>query len=191
VASGVRRIEAVTSVKAFEYLSSRELLLCEIESKLGMKESAAVEKVEGLISQVKGLQKENEQLKIKVVQSGKSGKTESPAALEIKGIKVVSEQVDESDPKILRALVDQFRDKGKEKTLVLLLGTGGGKVSLCVGLTKDLVGKLDAGKIVQLLAPEIGGKGGGRPDFAQAGGNNPAGIPNTVSKLKSWLESEF
>jgi alanyl-tRNA synthetase len=191
VASGVRRIEAVTSVKAFEYLSSRELLLCEIESKLGMKESAAVEKVEGLISQVKGLQKENEQLKIKVVQSGKSGKTESPAAVEIKGIKVVSEQVDESDPKILRALVDQFRDKGKEKTLVLLLGTGGGKVSLCVGLTKDLVGKLDAGKIVQLLAPEIGGKGGGRPDFAQAGGNNPAGIPNTVSKLKSWLESEF
>jgi len=191
VASGVRRIEAVTSERAFEYLSSRETLLSQIEGKLGMKESAAVEKLDGLISQIKGLQKENEQLKIKVAQGGKSGKTEAQEAIEIKGIKVVSEQVEESDPKVLRALVDQFRDKGKERTLVLLLGTGGGKVSLCVGLTKDLVGKLDAGKIVQLLAPEIGGKGGGRPDFAQAGGNNPAGIPKTVSKLKSWLESEF
>lgn len=191
VASGVRRIEAVTSSKAFEFLNAREGLFSEVESKLGMKESLAVEKIDALLLQVKSLSKENEQLKIKVAQAGKSGKTESLPSVEIKGVKLISEKVDESDPKILRALVDQFRDKGKENTIVLLLGLGDGKVSLCVGLTKDLVGRLDAGKIVQLLAPEIGGKGGGRADFAQAGGNNPAGIPNTFSKLKEWLESQL
>ncbi|NBT59499.1 alanine--tRNA ligase, partial [bacterium] len=191
VASGIRRIEAVTSVKAFEYLTSRESLFSEVEGKLGMKDGSAVEKLDSVLSQIKNLQKETEQLKIKLVQGGTSGRSESAAPVEIKGVKLISEQVDESDPKILRALVDKFRDQGKEKTLVLLLGTGDGKVSLCVGLTKDLIGKLDAGKIVQLLAPEIGGKGGGRSDFAQAGGNNPSGIPQTVSKLKSWLESQL
>ena len=93
------------------------------------------------------------------------------------------------DAKILRALVDQFRDKLKEKTIVVLASQADGKVSLCVGLTKDLVDRYDAGKIVKELAPEVGGSGGGRADFAQAGGTNPAGIPAAFSKFRSWLEA--
>lgn len=190
VASGVRRIEALTSQGAFDYLSKREQWFSEMESRLGTKEGAALEKVDNLVSQIKNLTKENEQLRLKALKGPKDSNESAGSTLEIKGIKVVSEQVSESDPKILRALVDQFRDRGKEKTLVLLLGSQDGKAALCVGLTKDLIGKLDAGKIVQLLAPEIGGKGGGRADFAQAGGNDPSGIPNAIKKLKTWLESQ-
>jgi alanyl-tRNA synthetase len=190
VASGVRRIEALTSKRAFDYLSHREEIVSKFESKLGTKEEGALEKLEGLLAQLRNLTKENEQLRIKAATGTKINQDSSGSQSEIKGIRVVSEQVAESDPKVLRALVDQFRDRGKERTLVLLLGSHEGRASLCVGLTKDLVGRLDAGKIVQLLAPEIGGKGGGRADFAQAGGNDPSGIPNAISKLKNWLESQ-
>lgn len=191
VASGVRRIEAVTSVKAFEYLSRREELFSKIEHALGTRQEATVEKVEGLQLQLKTLTKENEQLRIRSAQAGKSSAASGEAVTMIKDIRLVIDTVEESDPKVLRALVDQLRDKGKEKTLVMLLGKQNEKAAMCVGLTKDLIGKLDAGKIVQMLAPEIGGKGGGRSDFAQAGGANPAGISNAISKLKAWLSSEI
>ena len=190
VASGVRRIEAVTSLKAFEYLSHREALFSKVETALASKQESAVEKLESLQLQLKNLTKENEQLRIKSAQAGKATSPSNEASTVIKGVRLVVDTVDESDPKILRALVDQLRDKGKENTLVMLLGTQNGRVAMCVGITKDLLGKFDAGKIVQMLAPEIEGKGGGRPDFAQAGGTQPAGIPSAVSKLKTFLASE-
>lgn len=190
VASGVRRIEAVTSEKAFEYLSERESLFSDLENRLGVKAGATLEKVDALLSQVRAYQKENEQLKIKAAQGSQlAGASEIPN-LEIKGIKVIFQQVKEVDPKVLRALVDQLRDKSKEKAIVLVAGSADEKVSLCVGLTKDIVGRFDAGKIVQSLAGDIGGKGGGRADFAQAGGNQPQGISQAFNKFKTWLESQ-
>jgi len=191
VASGVRRIEAVTSLRAFGYLSKREELFARLERLTGMKQEAAVEKIENVQIQLRTLTKENEQLKIKSAQVGKSASSPAVPETVIKGIRLVTDKVEESDPKILRALVDQLRDKGKEKTVVMIVGTQDEKVSMCVGITKDLVGKLDAGKIVHMLAPEIGGKGGGRADFAQAGGANPAGISVALAKLKDWLGSEL
>lgn len=190
VASGVRRIEAVTSEKAFEYLNDRESLFSDLENRLGVKAGATLEKVDALLSQVRAYQKENEQLKIKAAQGSQlAGASEIPN-LEIKGIKVIFQQVKEVDPKVLRALVDQLRDKSKEKAIVLVAGSADEKVSLCVGLTKDIVGRFDAGKIVQSLAGDIGGKGGGRADFAQAGGNQPQGISQAFNKFKTWLESQ-
>ncbi|NBV49868.1 alanine--tRNA ligase [bacterium] len=189
VASGVRRIEAVTSEKAFEYLARREELFSQLETRLGMKEGAVVQKVESTFSQLKSLQKENEQLKIRAVQAPKASSQENSTAIEIRGVRLVVEQVAEVDPKVLRPLVDQLRDRGREKTLVLLFGNSEGRVAVCVGLTRDLVGPLDAGKIVQQLAPTIGGRGGGRPDFAQAGGTNPAGIAPAIDQLKKLLET--
>ena len=191
VASGVRRIEAVTSEKAFHYLSQRETLFSQLENRLGVKESSVLEKVDGFGAQLKALQKEVEQLKIKSLRGSGSQSSDSAHAFEvIQGVKLVIQQVEETDPKVLRSLVDQLRDKNSSKAVILVVGTLDGKVSLCAGLTKDLVGIFDAGKIIQHLAGEIGGKGGGRPDFAQAGGTNPEGVPAALNKMRSWLESQ-
>ncbi|MFM8316708.1 MAG: alanine--tRNA ligase, partial [Deltaproteobacteria bacterium] len=188
VASGVRRIEAITSNKALHFLSDRSHSLSKIEHFLGSKDQI-LEKIEGLVSQLKHLQKENEHLKIKVAQADLKGSKNETKTEKIRDIQFVLEQIPSGDAKILRALVDQFRDKLKEKTIVVLASQADGKVSLCVGLTKDLVDRYDAGKIVKELAPEVGGSGGGRADFAQAGGTNPAGIPAAFSKFRSWLEA--
>lgn len=188
VASGVRRIEAITSSKALTLLNERSQSLNEVETLLGSK-SQLKEKIEHLVSQVKHLQKENEQLKLKVAQSDlKSTKVETKTE-KIHDIQCVLEQIPSGDAKVLRALVDQFRDKLKEKTIVVLASQSEGKVALCVGLTKDLISRYDAGKIVRELAPEVGGSGGGRADFAQAGGTNPNGIPKAFNKFRHWLEA--
>jgi len=188
VASGVRRIEAITSTTALNFLSERSSILNKIEYMLGSKTQVS-DKVEILVNQLKQLQKENEQLKIKVAQSDLKGAKAETKTEKIHDIQCVLEHVPSGDPKILRALVDQFRDKLKEKTIVVLASQSDGKVSLCVGLTKDLVSRYDAGRIVKEIAPEVGGSGGGRADFAQAGGTNPAGISAAFSKFRSWLEA--
>ncbi len=189
VASGTRRIEAVTSLTAFEYLTHRNELLASIEAKVGMKEEKAVEKLEQLSQQLKQLQKENESLKVKVAQGGSGSK--SDASHETFGAyKAFIQIIPSADAKVLRTLSDQFRDKGKDKTFVVLASEMEGKVSLCVGLTKDLVGTFDAGKIVKELAGEIKGTGGGRPDFAQAGGSDASGIQRAFDKFRSLLKDK-
>ena len=189
MASGTRRIEAVTSLTAFEFLSHRNELLSHIESKVGMKDEKALEKFDQLAQQLKSLQKENESLKVKVAQGGGSAKGEVTHET-FDNYKVFIQVIPSADAKVLRTLSDQFRDKGKEKTLVVLASEIDGKVSLCVGLTKDLVGTFDAGKIVKELASEIKGTGGGRPDFAQAGGTDVSGIPKAFDKFRSLLKDK-
>jgi alanyl-tRNA synthetase len=189
VASGVRRIEALTSMKAREFLFDRETLFKKTEEILGVKGKDTIGKIEALLQQIKILQRDNEQLKIKALQASSTGQQNKKEPIEIKGMKLFIEELEETDPKVLRALVDQLRDRGKSATLVVLFGRKDEKVSLCVGLTSDLTSSLHAGKIVQMLAPDIEGKGGGRPDFAQAGGTRPEGIKKAIESLKSWLES--
>ncbi len=188
VASGTRRIEAITSASAFDYLSKRDALLLSLESKLGMKDERAIEKVDQLSTQVRQLQKENETLKVKLAQSGSGGGKQEAQVETFGNYKAVIQVVPNVDAKVLRTLSDQFKDKGKEKTFVVLATETDGKVSLCVGITKDLVGTFDAGKIVKELAVEVAGTGGGRPDFAQAGGTNPAGIQKAFEKFRHLLK---
>lgn len=188
VASGVRRIEAITGITALRYLSERNESLNTIETLIGTKSQVA-DKVENLLSQLRQLQKENEQLKLKVAQSDLKGAKTETKTEKIHDIQCVLENIQSADAKILRALVDQFRDKLKEKTIVVLASQVDGKVSLCAGLTKDLLGRYDAAKIVKELAPEVGGSGGGRADFAQAGGTNPDGIPAAFAKFRTWLKA--
>lgn len=189
VASGTRRIEAVTSLTAFEYLTHRSELFSTIEAKSGMKDEKAVEKFDQLSQQIKQLQKENEALKVKVAQGGSGAKSDN-APESFGSYKAFIQVVPGADAKVLRTLSDQFRDKGKDKTFVVLASEVEGKVSLCVGLTKDLVGTFDAGKIVKELAGEIKGTGGGRPDFAQAGGSDAAGIQKAFDKFRSLLKDK-
>ncbi len=192
VASGVRRIEAITSVAATHYLLNRHHVLAEIETKLNSKGDQLTAKVDALANSLKTLQRENETLKVKVAQGasrGDGGPALHDKAITIasKGIKVVVEVVEADNPKILRALVDQIRDKLKEKVIVVLGAIKDGKVSLCVGVSKDLVGQYDSGKLIQPLALALGGTGGGKADFAQAGGSKPEALAETLNQFKKAL----
>lgn len=189
VASGVRRIEAITSKTARNHLFQRDESLTEAERELGATQTLFQPKIKELMQSNKALLKEIETLKLKIAQGAVRGDAAAKSNLEtINGIKAVIESVPSADAKILRTLVDQFRDKNKEKTIVVLASDNAGKASLCVGLTKDLLDRFDASKIVKELAPEVGGTGGGRNDFAQAGGTNPAGIPKAFDRFRSWLK---
>jgi alanyl-tRNA synthetase len=190
VASGVRRIEAVTSQGAIQYLTHRSRLLGNIEKSLGTKGDSVTDKIENLLSANKALQKETESLKLKLAQgSARASSSGGKEPERVGGYQLHTEHIESADAKILRAVVDQYRDKMREKGVVALATENDGKVAICVGLTKDVVGKLDAGKLVKELAPLVGGSGGGRPDFAQAGGSNSAGIPAVFEKLREILIS--
>ncbi len=188
VASGTRRLEAITADAAIQYLLGKASVVREIEGKLATTE--VVKRIDQMASQIKTLSKENEDLKLKVARAGQGGGGGElyEKASRIGQYQLVAETIPSGSAKILRTLVDQVRDKLKEKTVVMLATTEDGKVSLCIGLTKDIAVQLDAGKLIRPLAEEVSGTGGGRPDFAQAGGSRPEGIPKAIEKLRSLLK---
>src|SRR5262249_6375580 len=106
-----------------------------------------------------------------------------------KNVRVVLEKVPGSNAKILRTLVDQVRDKLKDRVIVVLASEIEGKASICVGISKDLLGAYDASKLIQPLAEIVGGTGGGRQDFAQAGGPSPEKLDESFAKFRDWLRS--
>ncbi len=185
VASGVRRIEAITATKAIGFLTNRDAVLREVESTLNVNDKVVAQKVADLMSDNTKLNKELQALKVKLAQSGGGSKEAAlhERAKEINGFKVVAEKVANVDPKILRTLVDQVRDKLKDKTIILLACEADGKASLCLGLSKDLVPRLDAGQLIRPIATTIGGTGGGRNDFAQAGGTNVGALTLAIEQL--------
>ncbi len=193
VASGVRRIEAVTSQGAIAYLNQRDATLSGLEAKLNTRFDGLDKKIDSLQDNLKSLQKENEQLRLKVAQGGSGGGGGGGALWDKKetfgSLQAVMSEVPDADMKVLRTLVDQVRDKLKERALVLLAANKDGKVTLCLGVTKDLVEKYSASKIIQPLAKEVGGTGGGRNDFAQAGGSDGAGIPKAFDAFRAWLKA--
>ena len=117
----------------------------------------------------------------------------SSQAVEVKAkdgqvMRVLAVTLDDADPKTMRETVDRLKDKLKSAAIVLGAVTDG-KVSLIAGVTNDLTGRVKAGELVNYVAQQVGGKGGGRPDMAQAGGTNPAGLPGALQSVKSWVES--
>jgi alanyl-tRNA synthetase len=194
VASGVRRIEAVTSEAALQYLVERNRLLDELEDRLGTKNEALLKKVDQLVADLKSLQRENEKLQVKAAQAGARQGGDGGQALwdkkfAVNELQVVLETVPSVNAKVLRTLVDQARDKLKERAIVVLASESEGKVALCMGLTKDLLEKLDAGKLIQPLAKDLGGTGGGRADFAQAGGTRADRVGEAFANFKEWLKT--
>lgn len=187
IASGVRRIEAITAERAIEHLQQRDNYLRHIETLLTAKEASAVKKVEATLQDIKSLQRVNEDLKTKLAQGGGGGTGLHDQAKKIGPYQVVFSEVAGVDPKILRTLVDQVRDKLKNKAVIVLATQMDGKVSLCIGITPDLTEKLDASKIAKTLAVEVGGTGGGKKDFAQAGGTNAQGLAGARVRLEGLL----
>lgn len=188
VAAGVRRIEAVTGNAALDWIDSRDKALAIIAGCLKSAPEKAADKVEQLLEKNKQLEKELERLKAKMASS--AGGELSSLAVDIEGVKVLAVKIDDSDPKALREMLDQLRNK-LGSSAVVLATVKDDKVSLIAGVSKDLVSTIKAGDLVNVVATQVGGKGGGRPDMAQAGGNNPAALPEALNSVAQWVREQL
>ena len=147
----------------------------------GMVEKA----VKGLLEEKKALEKELSRTRARLAMG--QGADLASQAVDVKGAKVLAVTVEGADAKTLRETLDKLKDKLKSAAIVLG-AVNDGKVALIAGVTADLTGKLKAGELVNYVAQQVGGKGGGRPDMAQAGGTDPAGLPDALQSVKSWVE---
>ena len=185
VAAGVRRIEAVTGIGALEHYQQKAALLSQIASKLNVGEEALLATVEKLSETAKQLEKELEAQKRK----GALGQLDdlSSRVQLVKGVKVIAAEVANVDREGLRQLVDSLRQKLGSGVVVLGVPEDG-KVALIAGVTKDLAGKIHAGKLIQALAKQVGGSGGGRPDLAEAGGKDTSALKSALGSIPGILE---
>jgi alanyl-tRNA synthetase len=185
VAAGVRRIEAVTGIGALEHYQQQAQTLRQLASQLNVGEDAVLAQVEKLSQTVKLLEKELEAQKRK----GALGQLDDLATRVqlIKGIKVIVAEVQNVDREGLRQLVDSLRQKLGSGVVALGMPENG-KVALIAGVTKDLTAKVHAGKLIGALAEKLGGKGGGRPDLAEAGGKDTAGLKTALQTVPSYIE---
>ena len=188
VAAGVRRIEAVTGNGAMEWLASREKALAIIAGLLKSAPEKAAEKVEQLLDKTRNLEKQLEKLQAQLASS--AGNDLVSQAIEVAGVKILAVKLDQVDPKALRDLADQLKNKLGSSALVLA-AVEGDKVSLVASVSKDQMGKIKAGDLVNFVATKVGGKGGGRPDMAMAGGNDPSGLAEALAQVPDWIKAQI
>ena len=188
VASGVRRIEAVTGNGAMEWLASRDKALAIIAGLLKSAPEKAAEKVEQLLDKTRTLEKQLEKLQAQMASS--AGNDLNVQAIDVAGIKVLAVKLDQVDPKSLRDMVDQLKNKLGSSAIVLAV-VEGDKVSLAAGVSKDLMAKIKAGDLVNFVATQVGGKGGGRPDMAMAGGNDPSDLAAALAQVPAWIQAQL
>jgi len=188
VAAGVRRIEGVTGEGALAYVHATEEHLSQIAELVRGNRDDAGRKVEQMQTRLKGLEKELEQLRSKL--AGGQGADLVTQAKEVRGVKVLAARIDGVDAKGLREAMDRLKDKLATAAIVLA-SVADSKVTLIAGVTKDLTGRLHAGEMVNQVAVAVGGKGGGRPDMAQAGGNDPSGLEAALVAVAGWVEQNL
>ncbi len=188
VAAGVRRIEAVTGAGCMDWLAEREHVLNIVAGLLKSAPDKAAEKVEQLLEKTRSLEKQLERLNAKLASS--AGDELIAQAIEVKGIKVLAVKLKDVDAKSLRELADQLKNKLGSCAVVLAV-VEDDKVSLVAGVSKDKTGQIKAGELVNFVATKVGGKGGGKPDFAQAGGNNPAGLAEALAGVVGWVQEKL
>jgi alanyl-tRNA synthetase len=189
VASGVRRIEAVTGEGALAHAESAEALVREVAGLVrGTREDLAA-KVRDALERIRQLEKDNRSLRDKLA-SGQ-GIDLASGAVDVAGLKVVATVVEGADAGALRTAVDQLKERLKAAVIVLATVDAGGKVVLVAGVTPGEVGRIKAGEVVGQVAARVGGRGGGRPDFAQAGGSDPAGLPEALAAVVPFVRSRL
>ncbi len=188
IAAGVRRIEAVTGMQALQWINSGEQVLSEIAALVKGNRETTLEKVRGLNERSRQLEKEIERLSAKLA-SAQSGDLLSQVQ-EVGGLKVLAAQLDGVDPKSLRDMLDQLKNK-LGSGIVVLMTAQDDKVSVVAGVTKDLTGQVKAGDLVRELAARLGGKGGGRPDMAQGGGTDVGAMPAALSAVPELVAASL
>jgi alanyl-tRNA synthetase len=187
ISSGVRRIEAVAGDLALNWVEDQETRLARIADLVKGSASDADDKVAQLVERSRKLEKELEQLKAKLASA--AGSDLANQVVEVDGVKVLAAKLDGTDAKSLRDTLDQLKNK-VGSGVVLLATESDGKVSLIAGVTKDLTDRFKAGDLVKAAAEKVGGRGGGRPDMAQAGGTDPAGIPAALDWSNTGFSSQ-
>ncbi len=186
IASGVRRIEALTGEAAVAHIQQAQTVLNQTAHLIKDKPEAVGRRVERLISELKSLEKEVDQLKTALV--SREAAVDTDVVKSINGVNVLVKKVAVEKPAALRDLADQFKDKLKSGVIVLGSASGS-KALLIVVVTKDLVDRFHAGNIVKQVAAVVGGGGGGRPDMAQAGGTQPEKLDQALEKAITIIES--
>ena len=184
VAAGVRRIEAVTGANALAYLQSLEDTVSQAAGALKAPAAELTARIGQTLEQVKALEKEIAALKGKLASS--QGDELMAQAVDVKGIKVLAATLEGADAKTLRDTLDKLKDKLKTAAIVLA-AVDGGKVQLAAGVTADSTGKVKAGELVNFVAQQVGGKGGGKPDMAMAGGTDASALPKALASVQAWV----
>jgi alanyl-tRNA synthetase len=190
VAAGVRRIEALTGAAAVAHLQHTQAALARTLSALGTPLDQAADAVVRLQAEAKRLARDNDKLKMKLALGGGAGGGEVDDVVAIGDAKFVARRVSGLDKTALRALSDSLRDR-LARGVVVVAADNDGKVQLLIAVTKDLTDRVKAGQLVKALAPLVGGGGGGRPDFAEAGGKDPAGIDTLLTKARELVTAQL
>ncbi len=185
VAAGVRRIEAVTGQNALAYLQSLEDTVTQAAGALKAQPTELNNRIAQVLDQVKALEKELAAAKGKLASA--QGDELLSQAVDVKGIKLLVAKLDGADAKTLRDTMDKLKDKLKTAAVILLTAVDGDKVQIAAGVTADCTGKVKAGELANFVAGQVGGKGGGKPDMAMAGGTNAAALPAAMASVQAWV----
>jgi alanyl-tRNA synthetase len=188
VASGVRRIEAVTGQNALTYLQDLEDTVTQVAGTLKAPVVELNDRIGHMLDHVKTLEKEIAALKGKLASS--QGDELVAQAVDVKGIKVLAARLEGADTKTLRDTMDKLKDKLKTAVIVLA-AVEGDKVQIAAGVTSDSVGKVKAGELVNFIAAQVGGKGGGKADMAMAGGTEPAKLAGALGSVLAWVTAKL
>ena len=188
IAAGVRRIEAVTATGALAFINQQTATLNKVANSVKSDVANVDAKVEQLVTRSKTLEKEIIALKQEL--AAQAGSDLINTTVEINGVNVLIADLDGVESKALRGMVDDLKNK-MQSGIIMLATANGGKVGLIAGVTKDLIGKVKAGELVNMVAQQVGGKGGGRPDMAQAGGSQPENITAALASVTPWLTDKL
>jgi alanyl-tRNA synthetase len=184
VAAGIRRVEAVTGDNALAWVQQLEGTVDALAASLKAAPAELPSRVAALLEQLRGLEKEVTALKGRVASA--QGDDLLAQAVDVKGLKVLAATLPGADAKALRETMDQLKNKLKSAAIVLA-AVDGGKVQLAAGVTADRTGQIQAGELVNFVARQVGGKGGGKPDLAMAGGTDAAALPQALASVAGWV----
>jgi alanyl-tRNA synthetase len=188
VAAGVRRVEAVTGEGALELVQQQEMQLRQVADAVKAQPQEVASRVAQILDNVKSLEKELAALKSRLASA--QGDDLVHQVVEINGVKVLAAKLDGADAAALRETMDKLKDKLKSAAIVLA-AVSEGKVNLAAGVTSDLTARIKAGELANMVAQQVGGKGGGRPDMAMAGGTQPDKLEAALASVPDWVKAKF
>ena len=188
IAAGVRRIMALTGEAALAWVHSMEDRLDRIAGSVKADAETVADRVEAMLARNRELERELDRLKARVAAS--HGDDLAAQAVDVEGLKVLAAQIDGADPKALRETVDRLKSR-LGSGVVVLVTVNAGKVALVAGVTKDCTDRIEAGTLANHVARQVGGRGGGRPELAQAGGNDPSGVERAIRSVPEWVREQL
>jgi len=188
VAAGIRRVEAIAGDRALTYLQKLDAQVNQLAVSLKATPNDLAQRIAQLQDHARSLEKELERLGSKLAAS--QGDELLSKAVEVKGIRILAAQLEGADAKVLRETLDQLKNKLKSAAIVLA-SVQDGKVQLAAGVTSDAIAKVKAGDLVNHVAQQVGGKGGGKPDMAMAGGTDPKGLPAALNSVQAWVSERL